>query len=355
MLQELSVIRNYTWRGSRGIATLQGIVPRMEPMPPLKLVLLMPVYNDWQCVRLQLAKLNEILALASLPGSVLLVDDGSSLSPPEPLLDFPLGAIETVECLRLRRNLGHQRAIAIGLCFIEQERDYEAVLVMDADGEDRPEDVPALVERFVSGAAKNVVFAERERRSESLTFRACYQIYRGLHRMLTGIPVKVGNFSILSRAHLDTLSVVSELWNHYAASVFKARLPVAFVPTARGHRLAGQSKLNFVSLVVHGLSAISVFAEIVGVRLILAIGIMVLLTAALVGVVVAVRLGTELAIPGWATSAVGLLLILVLQMLTLVVGLTFSVLFNRNSLTFLPTRDYRFFIKGVTNVHGKER
>ncbi|HTD66393.1 MAG TPA: glycosyl transferase, partial [Candidatus Limnocylindria bacterium] len=159
-------------------------------------------------------------------------------------------------------------------------------------------------------------------------------------------------FSILSRDHLATLSVVSELWNHYAASVYKARLPVALLPSTRGTRFAGESKLNFVSLSTHGLSAISVFAETVGVRLMFGIGIIMLLSLALVGVVVAVRLGTAMAIPGWATSAVGLLLIIVLQMLTLVVGLTFSVLFSRNNLTFLPSRDYRYFIGDISIIYG---
>jgi hypothetical protein len=257
--------------------------------------------------------------------------------------------------LRLRRNLGHQRAIAIGLCFVQQERDCAAVLVMDADGEDKPEDVPKLIQRYLELHGTSVIFAERVRRSESATFRFFYQVYRVLHRALTGIAVKVGNFSILSRDHLSTLSVVSELWNHYAASVYKARLPVAMLPTSRGVRLAGKSRLNFVNLIVHGLSAISVFAETVGVRLMLAIGALMIVNLALVGLVVAVRVGTVLAIPGWATSAVGLLLIIVLQMLTLVVGLTFSVLFNRNSLTFLPTRDYRYFVGEVSTVYGEQR
>jgi hypothetical protein len=186
-----------------------------------------------------------------------------------------------------------------------------------------------------------------------MRFRFFYQTYRILHRGLTGIPVKVGNFSILSRGHLAALSVVSELWNHYAASVFKARLQTSLVPTSRGERLAGKSKLNFVNLVVHGLSAISVFAETVGVRLILGIGTLMFLTLGLVAIVVGIRVGTSLAIPGWATFLVGLLLIIVLQMLTLVVGLTFSVLFNRNNLTFLPVRDYRYFVGEVIRLYGE--
>jgi polyisoprenyl-phosphate glycosyltransferase len=327
----------------------------MQSAPPLKLVLLMPVYDDWQSARLLIGKVDAALSGIAAGVKIILVDDGSLKPPPAPLIDLGLKNVLTVERLRLRRNLGHQRAIAIGLCFVHQERDCDAVLVMDADGEDKAEDVPKLIQRHIELHGTSVVFAERTRRSESAIFRFFYQSYRVLHRMLTGIPVKVGNFSIISREHLAALSVVSDLWNHYAASVYKARLPVAMLPTTRGSRLAGQSRLNFVNLVIHGLSAISVFAETVGVRLMLGIGVLMLLSLGLVGLVVAVRLGTALAIPGWATSAVGLLLILVLQMLTLVAGLTFSVLFNRNNLTFLPARDYRYFVGEISTLHGQPR
>lgn len=321
--------------------------------PPLKLVLLMPVFDDWPCARLMIQKLDAALAASPVTARVLLIDDGSPNSPATPLVAEPLKSLRGVERLRLRRNLGHQRAIAIGLSFLAAERDCDAVLVLDADGEDSPEDVPRLIEKFLELHGTHVVFAERTRRSEKFTFRVGYQSYRVLHRLLTGLAVKVGNFSILGRAHLGTLSVASDLWNHYAATVFKVRLPVAFLPTARAPRLAGQSKLNFVSLVVHGLSAMSVFAETVGVRLMLGIGTLMALSLALVVVVTAIRLGTPLAIPGWATSAAGLLLILALQLFTLVVGLTFSVLFNRNNLTFLPVRDYRFFIGDVTSDYDR--
>ena len=321
--------------------------------PPLNLVLLMPVFDDWPCARLMIEKLDLALAASPVTARVLLLDDGSPTLPEPPFIEKPLKNLRAVERLRLRRNLGSQRAIAIGLTFLAQERDCDAVLVLDADGEDRPEDVPRLIARFLELNRTHVVFAERTRRSETFIFRVCYQAYRVLHRLLTGIAVKVGNFSILSRSHLAALSVASDLWNHYAASVYKARLPVALLPTARGTRLAGKSKLNFVGLVVHGLSAMSVFAETVGVRLMLGMGALMALSLVLVLVVAAVRLGTPLAIPGWATSATGLLLIIALQMLTLVVGLTFSVLFNRNNLTFLPVRDYRFFIEGVTSDYDR--
>ncbi len=312
---------------------------------------MMPVYDDWQCAQSVIEKLDALLADIPASVRVLLLDDGSSTPAPEFARAF--SRIEGVECLRLRRNLGHQRAIAIGLCFLLQERESDAVVVMDADGEDRPEDVAPLVEKFCAANRAKVVFAARTRRSESLTFRVFYRLYCLLHRALTGIAVKVGNFSILSREHIATLSVVSEMWNHYAASVYKARLTVELHPTSRGKRLGGQSKLNFVSLSIHGLSAISVFAETVGMRLILAACVLMVLAVLLVGAVIGIRFGTSLAIPGWATMSCGILLLFILQMLTLAVGLTFSILFNRNNLTFVPIRDYRHFIAAVSPLYER--
>jgi membrane-bound metal-dependent hydrolase YbcI (DUF457 family) len=106
-------------------------------------------------------------------------------------------------------------------------------------------------------------------------------------------------------------------------------------------------------LVTHGLSAISVFAETVGVRLTLAALALVLLMIALLGTVLAIRFSTDLAIPGWATTAAGLLLVIVLQMLTVTLGLTLLVLFNRNNLSFLPLRDYRYFVAGVQQLYER--
>src|SRR5262249_34330459 len=147
------------------------------------------------------------------------------------------------------------------------------------------------------------VFAERMKRSESLVFRFFYYLYRHLHFLLTSVRVRVGNFSAIPRQRLESLVAVSELWNHYAAAVFHSRQPYCSIPTQRAHRLSGRSSMNFVSLVAHGLSAISVYREVIGVRLlVLAICLALVAVAGLVTTVF-LRLNTNLAIPGWATSA----------------------------------------------------
>lgn len=342
-----------TWDPLRG-ADGQPAGPPTTPFAvPIRLVILLPVFDDWESARWLVHRLDDVFQGQGIRGEILLLDDCSPAPAPGDFVKGELRNLFRVESLRLRRNLGHQRAIAIGLSFIHTERTCDAVLVMDADGEDRPEDVPLLVRHFRETGGSKLVFARRMRRSEKLSFQLCYLLYRIGHRLLTGISVQVGNFSVLSASHLETLVVVSDTWNHYAASVFKSRIPHASIPLARGKRIAGESKMGFLALVLHGLTAISVFAEIVGVRLTLAIvmAVVVLLSLLVFGPLVAWATGSS--IPPWAAVCAGVLLVVVLQMLTVALGLTLLVLFNRNNLSFLPIRDFRFFIARLQTLYER--
>lgn len=319
----------------------------------LDLVILIPVYDDWESAALIVQQLDAQLAGQPVVPRVLLLDDSSHNPAPADLVKGSLRSLATVEILRLRRNLGHQRAIAVGLSFVHAERPCDAVLIMDADGEDKPEDVPRLIRKFVEEGRSKVIFAQRLRRSEGWVFRLCYHLYRIGHRILTGVPVRVGNFSILCADHVATLAVVSDTWNHYAASVVKSRIEHGFLPTERGQRLAGRSHMDFPALVLHGLSAISVFAETVTVRLILGILAIIVLLGALLVAALTVRWSQHLAIPGWVIIGAGLLLVAVMQMLTVAVGLSLLILFNRSNLSFLPLRDYRFFVGKLQSIYGR--
>ena len=207
----------------------------------------------------------------------------------------------------------------MGLCYAHEHRPA-AVVVMDGDGEDDPADLPTLLGAFDAAGGRRIIFAGRARRSESLAFRAFYQLYKALHRLLVGRAVKVGNYAVVPAAALGRLVTAAELWNHFAAAVVKARLPFDVVPTRRGRRYAGDSQMNFIALVIHGLSALSVFAETIGVRLLVALAGLMGLTAAAGAAVVAVRLATDWAVPGWATYTLGLLLLLLAQ-LTMTAGI----------------------------------
>jgi glycosyltransferase involved in cell wall biosynthesis len=306
-----------------------------------QILLLIPIYNDWDCARLLLAALDRQEGLQG--ARVLFVDDGSTVPPPA---ELGRSRLAPVEVLSLRRNLGHQRALAVGLAYVAEKVPCRAVVVLDGDG------VPRLVRKMDEEGGRAIVFAARARRTEGIVFRLGYAGYRWLHRALTGLPVRVGNFSAIPAPLLSRLVVVSDLWNHYAASVIKARLPHVAIPTQRAKRLAGRSQMDFVALVTHGLSAISVFGDRVGVRLLIAAAALLGLTLLGILAIVAVKLGTSLAIPGWATTAAGLLLAIFFQIFTLAIVFVFVVLGGRDSSGFLPARDYPWFVAGLRQVGG---
>jgi polyisoprenyl-phosphate glycosyltransferase len=308
------------------------------------LLILIPIYNDWAAVSLLLPALDRALEAAGLVGDVLLVDDGSTVRPPDDWRAETRRSLGRIQVLSLRRNVGHQRAIAIALAFVEQHLRPAMLVVMDGDGEDAPEDVPRLLECLEQNRRSVVVFAERTRRSESMMFRAFYALYRCAHLLLTGIPVRVGNFSVIPSAQLRQLVVVSELWNHYAAAVFKARVPRTSVPTVRAPRLEGRSRMNFVGLVTHGLSALSVHSELIGVRLLVVTAVLAGMMLSGLLVVVSIRLFTPLAIPGWASTTGGLLLVLLFQAAAFAAFFAFLILHGRSQPAFIPLRDYDYFV-----------
>jgi hypothetical protein len=319
----------------------------LAPTADAAVVFCIPVYNDWESARLLLELLDVTVAEQGWSASVLFIDDGSLDSVP-PWGPLELRGLVGVEVLQLRCNVGHQRAIAVGLTYLSQHRRCEHVVVMDGDGEDAPSDAVKLLAVARGMPQPTAVFAQRSRRLEGAAFRLFYGLYKAAHWLLVGRRVDVGNFSVLPRELLERLVGVGDLWNHYAAAVAKSRLPAAKVPVARARRLCGRSRMSFVSLVSHGLSAMSVYSEEIGVRLLIAASLLVALAGTGLVAVVAIRLLTGLAIPGWATSAAVGLGSLVVNGLLLCLAFSFLVLRGRNASQFVPLRDYSYFIHGVT-------
>ncbi|HWO42215.1 MAG TPA: glycosyltransferase [Candidatus Eisenbacteria bacterium] len=317
------------------------------------LIILMPVYNDWAALALLLPALDRALSAKSLEADVLVVDDGSTEPQPEDIRPAVFAAIKAIDILSLRRNLGHQRAIAIGLSYLEANGSSRPIVIMDSDGEDDPRDIARLVEESKVHRGETIVFAARTRRSEKLIFRFLYQMYRLLHFLLTGIHVCVGNFSLVPSGLLKRLVAVSELWNHYAAAVYKARLPVALVPVHRGRRLQGSSQMNIVNLVVHGLSAMAVFGDRIGVRLLIVVGVGMVAAGGALIAVLAIRFFTSLAIPGWATYAAGLLLVMLIQMLMIVLVFAFVILAARDSASVIPSRDFVHVTGAIRRLYDR--
>jgi hypothetical protein len=318
-------------------------------------VIVMPVYEDFAAARLVCEALDRALEpRPEVEARVLLLDDGS----PTGIRDwspFSPRALRRIDVVRLRRNLGHQRAIAVGLCHLDAGGRFDAVLVMDSDGEDRPDHVPLLLAELAR-TPQAMIFAERRKRMEGGVFRLGYLAYRVLHRVLTGIPVRVGNFSLLPAAAVTRLVSMAELWNHYAGAAARSRFPLQRLPLDRGSRVLGQSKMGgVVPLVTHGIAGIATFHDVVATRLLIASsGAAVALAAAMLTVLV-IRFETSLAIPGWATYTTGLLLLLSIQVASIAFSLVLSLVSTRFGATFVPCRDYAVFVErveGLTAIEG---
>jgi glycosyltransferase involved in cell wall biosynthesis len=316
------------------------------------IVILIPIFDDWKAFQLLVNQIEAKFVKTNWLVEVLVIDDGSQSGFETTDLQFEkLENIAKISILKLKRNVGHQRAIATGLTFIEEEIKCDAVLVMDGDGEDTPAEAKRLIEKCIAENFSKLIFARRSKRSEGLIFRFSYSIYRFFYLILTGKQFRFGNFSVIPYSFLSRLSVMSEGWNHYAAAILKARIPYQEVDTIRGNRLSGQSKMNFVSLIIHGLSSISVYSEVVGVRLLVATFFLTIISVLLIGVVVSVRFFTNLAIPGWATYASAFLILILLQSVTLSLFFSFIVLNGRDNATFIPQRDYHYFIANQCQIY----
>lgn len=319
-------------------------------MKPTHIVIVVPVFNDWMSLSVLLTNIDRALAVAGLRGSLVVVDDGSTVEPVDVCRE-PFRQIQFVRLVKLRCNVGHQRAIAVGLTYVaKQGIRADAVVVMDGDGEDRPEDIPRLVQHLFEAAAiqPHVVFAARTKRLESFAFRTMYRLYRAAHWFLTGISVRVGNFSALRPATIQRLLMTPDSWNHYAAAVFRSRIPFSAVPVPRGQRYAGASHMRWSDLAAHGLSAIAVFAANVGARLLLLLSSLVVVAVALLITFGVVRAFTGRAADGWGLTVGGLLIVFLMQGILSLLLLALVVLGDRSQAKVVPYRDAEFFIDSVT-------
>jgi len=240
---------------------------------------------------------------------VIAVDDGSVRQPVDLARMREAGLNGTV--VRLRRNVGHQRAIAVGLSYAADHMGSSRVVVMDSDGEDLPASIGELLAQL-DAPNVDVVVAQRRTRVETLRFKAFYAVYKRLFKLLTGRQISFGNFMALKPAAVKRLAAMQELWTHVASCVLGSRLRVATCSLDRGPRYAGKSKMNFVGLALHGFRGVMVFAEDVLVRVGIASAVMG--TLAVVGGVISVALKLlGFATPGWFSVVLGIFLIVFLQ------------------------------------------
>jgi glycosyltransferase involved in cell wall biosynthesis len=312
----------------------------MRQVPAPMIVVVTPVFEDSEASSRLFAELARVLG----PGlRIVAVDDGSVRTVVDPASIAAAGLDGVV--IRLKRNVGHQRAIAIGLSYVAEHLAHAScIVVMDSDGEDRPESIPEMIAAL---GPSGVVVAKRRNRVESLLFRGFYAVYRWLFQIATGRGISFGNFMALSPESLRRLVAMQELWTHVAACVLASKLPVRLLPLDRGPRYAGSSHMNFVGLALHGFRALMVFAEDVLVR----VGIACALVAALsvLGMAAAVLLKViGFATPGWFSVALAIMQLIFMQTGTLVlVSLMLTGVVRSGSIALLDWRDFVAAIREV--------
>jgi hypothetical protein len=311
----------------------------------------MPVFDDWDSVFLLLGQLDGVLKEEGLKASAVVVDDGSPVF--ADTLDFStlkLSALIEVEVVTLTRNLGNQRALAIGIGHIAATRDCEALVIMDSDLEDPPKYVPQLIAEALK-TGNEIIFAERTERSEGAAFKTLYRLYKFLYKMLTGLPISFGNFSAVPGRLVKRLASISEIWGHFPAGIMRAKVPFRAIPTARGKRVEGTSKMNIVSLVIHGISGLSVHADVVGVRLLLGILGLGAAIVSVIAVIILQKLFTDIHMLGWTSQIVLVLGSILFQMLIAALLIIFLVLAQKNQRIIIPAIDYEKFILDINRVY----
>lgn len=304
-----------------------------------QVIIVCPFYNDEASFNIFAAQVEkEVQHLKNFEFSFLIINDGSAVKP-------ALTSSLPIKIIHLNHNIGHQKAIAIGLSYAHQNLQFDKVVVMDCDGEDRPEDVATLLQ--VAHNSDKIVVAQRASRQEGKKFKAFYKIYKSLFNVLTGKKISFGNFMVLSRQQADQLVYRSEIWNHLAGGILKSNIPFSLAPTHRGKRYKGNSQMNFTALLLHGLSAIGVFIDIIATRLLLfSIG-MILLSFLAILIVIGIKFFTPLAVPGWATTAVSSLLVVLLQSFLLSLFTIFLYLSASAQRKFIPAHHYNDYIRSI--------
>ena len=229
----------------------------------MKYVILIPIYNDRESLKTLIENINTEIKDLNSEISIIIINDASSqqiidtYSNIENLLSF--------EIINMKEKRGHARCIASGLKYIFEKKEFDYVIPMDGDGEDRPEEIKNFIKVAEQSGEKSIV-GERVKRSEGLFFQLCYQFHKFLTLAFTGQSIKFGNFTCLSRSTIKKLLDEKATWNSFSGSLKKIEKNLLSIPSIRGQRYFGPSKMSFFNLLKHSMSIISVFRKIVLIR-----------------------------------------------------------------------------------------
>ena len=229
----------------------------------MKIILLIPIYNDRESLTKLIENINFEVKDLNSEMSVVVINDASS----QQIVDTyqNLENINSFEIINMKENRGHTRCIASGLKYIFEKKEFDFVIPMDGDGEDRPEEIKNFIHQAKQSDDKTIV-GERTKRSESLFFKICYQLHKLLTLGFTGHSIKFGNFTCLSKSTIEKMLNEKATWNSFSGSLKKVEKDLLSIPSVRGTRYFGPSKMSFFNLLKHSLSIISVFRKTVLIR-----------------------------------------------------------------------------------------
>ena len=229
----------------------------------MKIILLIPIYNDRESLKKLIENINFEVKDLNSEISVVVINDASS----QQIVDTyqNLENINSFEIINMKENRGHARCIASGLKYIFEKKEFDYVIPMDGDGEDRPEEIKNFIQLAEKSDDKTIV-GERTKRSESLFFKICYQLHKLLTLGFTGHLINFGNFTCLSKSTIEKMLNEKATWNSFSGSLKKLEKDLLPIPSVRGIRYFGPSKMSFFNLLKHSLSIISVFRKTVLIR-----------------------------------------------------------------------------------------
>jgi len=228
-----------------------------------KIRILIPVYNDWLSVFKLIKNINSEVFKLEADFSATIVNDASTEDRPEFLVN--LDNLKFVEIINMKENKGHARCNAAGLKYIHEKEDFDYIIPMDGDGEDRPEELKLLIEK-IKDYPGAVITANRVKRSEGFIFKFCYLTHKYLTFIFTGQSIKYGNYTCLPKSIVNEIVNEPATWNSFSGSLAKIAKDKKSIPSERGERYFGPSKMSFINLLKHSLSIIAVFKSTLLVR-----------------------------------------------------------------------------------------
>ena len=233
-----------------------------------KIIILIPVFNDWESLKKLLSEIDKnVKNIKNILIECLVINDASTIQKPK--LIKPK-SFQSLKILNMRKNKGHARCNAFGIRFISKNKDFDNLILMDGDGEDRPAELIKLIDKSFQDP-KNSVVAKRIKRSEGPFFQFLYFAHKILTLLFTGKKINFGNYSCLTKKDVDKLSSKASLWSSYSGSVKKYIRVLNEIDSTRGERYFGPSKMSLYKLIIHSFSIIAVFKYQVLIRSILLI------------------------------------------------------------------------------------